>query len=186
MGLRNPDTGASLRDGSACVEQSASPRRLNRGDIDLPHRHHGVKGALRLGATGRHRHWLRSAKWHVPAIHRTSDQGLPTRIPRDGCPVPPCATLPGLPSQFRNRNRSRLPRGHRLLKISSLPATALVPMLYAAFAPELPSSWLDFLDVIGIIVLRGRSLSSTPTIPGTSPRSLKTEMFWRSIRYSST
>ncbi len=43
------------KDGIGSERPSAAPRRLNGGDVDLPHRHHRLEGALGLAASGRER-----------------------------------------------------------------------------------------------------------------------------------
>src|SRR3954468_5444910 len=70
--------------------ESAAPRRLDRGDVDLLHGHHRVKRALCFIAAGCHRfgqHTRRDLPRHAPLVLAPAARALLAAIADDGVPI---------------------------------------------------------------------------------------------------
>src|SRR6478736_4458243 len=71
-------------------ETSAAPRRLDRGDVDLPHAHHRIKRALCFVAAGRQRlgqQARRDLPGDSPLVFAPAALALLAAIADDGVPV---------------------------------------------------------------------------------------------------
>src|SRR5882757_2430309 len=69
---------------------SATPRRLDRRDVDLPHLHHRGECALGFSAAGRHRlhqHARRDLPGDAPSVLAPAARALLAAIADDGVPV---------------------------------------------------------------------------------------------------
>src|ERR1700704_2116211 len=69
---------------------SAAPRRLDRGDVDLPHVHHGIKCALCfIAASGKRldQHARRDLPGNAPLVFAPAACALLPAIADDGVPV---------------------------------------------------------------------------------------------------
>ncbi len=126
--------------------------------------------------------WLRSAKWHTPAIHRTANRGLPARPQHDGFTGSPATTPRNRPRDFTMEiahpprtitGRSKIARVQnrpvfRVLHRLS-PGATLAMVRFPACDRHYRSAREIFVFLSGI--------------PGASPRSLKTESFLRRIGF---
>src|SRR5256714_74762 len=69
---------------------SAAPRRLDRGDVDFIHAHHGIKCALGFTAAGRHRlhqHARRDLPGDAPLVLAPAARTLLASIADNSVPV---------------------------------------------------------------------------------------------------
>src|SRR5688500_5911162 len=74
----------------AIARSSASPRRLDLGDVDFPHCHHRIEGALCFSAAGCQRigqHAGRDLPGDAPLVLAPTALALLAAIPDDGVPV---------------------------------------------------------------------------------------------------
>src|SRR4051794_32358318 len=75
---------------------SAAPRRFDRGDVDFPHIHHGVKRAFCFSAAGSHglgQHARRDLPGDAPSVLAPAACTFLAAIADDGIPIAVCLLL---------------------------------------------------------------------------------------------